>query len=178
MQLWLDPHQASALLREARQRLPEEACGLLAGRDGRVHRIVTIDNVAALPTQQFRMNEQQLVRSIFDIERKGLELYAIWHSHPRGEPLPSPTDVREAAWPELCQLIVGLGQAEPQLAAWRIAEERVTRIPLHTGFSPPAPVTRGESQAQRHAILLSAAMAVLLGLWLALTLLPPAPALP
>ncbi len=178
MQLWLDPHQTSTLLREARKRTPEEACGLLAGRDGRVHSVVTIDNVAAMPTQEYRMNEQQLVRSIFDIERKGLELYAIWHSHPRGEPLPSPADIREAGWPEACQLIIGLGKAEPQLAAWSIVGERVTRVPLHTGFSPPAPVTRGESQAQRLAILLSAAMAVLLGLWLALTLLPPAPALP
>lgn len=178
MQLWLSPQQAAALLREAQQRLPDEACGLIAGKDGRVHRIVTIDNVAATPARQFRMDGQQLVRSILDFERKGLHLYAIWHSHPCGKPVPSASDIREASWPEACQLIVGLGKSSPQLAAWKIEDASVTRVPLHVSLSPPAPMANRESRAQRIAIVASATMAVLLALWLAFTLLPPAPALP
>jgi len=51
------------------------------------------------------------------------ELIAIYHSHPRAkDPEPSATDVRLAYYPSAVYLIVGLGNHEPRLRAFRINE--------------------------------------------------------
>lgn len=54
---------------------------------------------------------------------KGEQLLAIYHSHPRSkDPEPSPTDVRLAYYPSAVYFIVGLGDKEPCLRAFRISE--------------------------------------------------------
>ena len=178
MQLWLSRPQFAQLLQHTRAQAPREACGLLGSLDGRVVRVVPIDNVAAAPDRRFELDARQMVRTVFEFERAGHELCAIWHSHPQGEPLPSPEDVRKASWPEAYQLIIGTGSGQPQLAAWRIAEGEVDRVPLHVGHTPPAVDHLEETPTQHIAICISAFAAVVLLLWLALTLLPPAPPLP
>ena len=178
MQLWLSRPQVTQLLQHVRAQAPREACGLLGSLDGRVARVVPIKNVAARPERRFELDAQQMVQTFFEFERDGLELCAIWHSHPQGEPLPSPEDIREASWPEACQLIIGTGSGQPQLAAWRIAEGEVDRVPLHVGNTLPEVDYPEETPTQRSAIWISAIAAVVLLLWLALTLLPPAPPLP
>ena len=51
------------------------------------------------------------------------QLLAIYHSHPRSsDPTPSETDVRLAYYPAAVYFIVGLGNAEPTLRAFRISE--------------------------------------------------------
>ena len=178
MQLWLSRAQVAQLLQYVRAQAPREACGMLGNLDGRVVRVVQIANVAARPERRFELDAQQMVQTFFEFERDGLELGAIWHSHPQGEPLPSPEDVQKASWPEACQLIVGTGSGQPQLAAWRIAEGEVDRVPLHVGHTPPEVDHLEETPTQRNAICISAIAAVVLLLWLAITLLPPAPTLP
>ncbi len=178
MQLWLSRPQVTQLLQHVRAHAPREACGLLGSLDGRVARVVPIKNVAARPERRFELDAQQMVQTFFEFERDGLELCAIWHSHPKGEPLPSPADIREASWPEACQLIIGTGSGQLQLAAWRIAEGEVDRVPLHVGNTLPEVDYPEETPTQRSAIWISAIAAVVLLLWLALTLLPPAPPLP
>ena len=54
-------------------------------------------------------------------------MLAIYHSHTHTEARPSPTDVRLAAWPEACYLIVSLANdAKPDLRAYRITDGEVT----------------------------------------------------
>ena len=178
MQLWLSRPQVTQLLQHARAQAPREACGLLGSLDGRVARVVPIANVADIPERRFELDAQHMVHTVFEFKRDGLELCAIWHSHPHGEPLPSPEDIREVSWPEACQLIIGTGSRQPQLAAWRIAEGEVDRVPLHVGNTLPEVDYPKETPMQRSAIWISAIAAVVLLLWLALTLLPPAPPLP
>ena len=178
MQLRLERRQAEALLELARAQAPREACGLLGCVDGRVASVVAIDNVAAEPTQRFELDARQYTQALFAMQRDGLELCGIWHSHPQGEPLPSAEDIRGAAWPEVCHLLIGLGAGRAQLAAWRIAGGEVTRVPLQIGDQVPDIAPGKESRTERRTIWLSAVAATLLLLWLALSLLPPAPSLP
>ncbi len=178
MQLWLSRAQVMQLLQHVHAQAPREACGLLGCLEGRVLHVVSIKNVAATPERRFELEARRMVQTIFDFERDGLEPGAIWHSHPHGEPLPSLKDIREASWPEACQLIIGIGSGQPQLAAWRIADGEVERVPLHIGHSSPDVQLLEESSTQRIAIWISAFSAIALLLWLALTLLPPAPPLP
>jgi len=84
--------------------LPEEACGLLAGRDGRVTLAVPIENAAHSPVR-YRMEPHAQVGELLSIEALGLDLLGIYHSHPNGPALPSSTDRAEVYDPETLALI-------------------------------------------------------------------------
>lgn len=89
---------------EAGQKAPEEACGLLAGKGDRIEMHYAIPNELHSPTR-FRMGAQAQVQAFIDMDRRNLELLAIWHSHPSGPPSPSPTDIAEFAYPGTLYLI-------------------------------------------------------------------------
>lgn len=91
---------------------PLEACGLVAGKDGRSAHIFPIDNEEASRTH-FRMDARQQYEAFVQMERSGWELLAIYHSHPNGPARPSKTDLAEAAYPGVVQLIWS-----PQTNGW------------------------------------------------------------
>jgi len=101
---------------------PEEACGLVAGRDGRGVRFYPIENVHHSPVA-FEMEPVQQVRAMLAMEADGLELLAIYHSHPDGPAQPSATDVALAYYPDTVQLILSLAdRAHPTLRAFTIVD--------------------------------------------------------
>lgn len=107
---------------------PEEACGLLAGRDGRAARFYPVENIHHSPVV-YEMEPVQQVRAMLDIEAAGLELLAIYHSHPHGPARPSPTDVALSYYPDQVQLILSLADHEqPVLRAFTIREGEVMAV--------------------------------------------------
>ena len=84
--------------------LPEEACGLLAGREGRVAVVLPVENAEHSPVR-FRMDPEQQVRALQEMEEQDLVLLGIYHSHPTGPTGPSLTDLAEAAYPGVCHVI-------------------------------------------------------------------------
>ncbi|NPA93697.1 MAG: M67 family metallopeptidase [Chloroflexi bacterium] len=76
---------------------PLEACGLVAGHQGVSTAVFPIPNILHSPLR-YRMDPQRQVEALFAIERAGWELMAIYHSHPMGPPVPSETDLAEAAY--------------------------------------------------------------------------------
>jgi proteasome lid subunit RPN8/RPN11 len=84
--------------------LPEEACGLLAGREGRATLVLPVENAEHSPVR-FRMDPVQQLRAFQEIEERGLDLMGIYHSHPAGPTGPSVTDLTEAAYPDVCHVI-------------------------------------------------------------------------
>ena len=84
--------------------LPEEACGLLAGRDGLVTLALPIENAAHSPVR-YRMEPRAQVGELLSIEALGLDLLGIYHSHPNGPAVPSATDQAEVYDPETLALI-------------------------------------------------------------------------
>lgn len=77
---------------------PLEACGLLAGKNGVVEDVLPVKNAEASPVR-FRMEPKAQLRAFEQMEIAGQELLAIFHSHPKGSSTPSPTDIREVAYP-------------------------------------------------------------------------------
>lgn len=84
---------------------PEEACGLLAGKDGQVWYVISVTNILHSPVR-FRMDPEEQVRAFLKIESDGLEITGIYHSHPEGPSTLSPTDLREAAYPDSFYLLL------------------------------------------------------------------------
>ena len=74
---------------------PLEACGLLAGTGDVVQKVIPISNILKSETL-YRFSPSEQLAAFELIEREGLELLAIYHSHPKGSARPSPTDVKEA----------------------------------------------------------------------------------
>lgn len=175
--MWLTDGQARAIVDHARAEAPNEACGVIAGHRGRADEIIPIPNVAADPLHAYHMDEQSLVTALISLEKRGLELVGLYHSHPKSDPIPSPTDVRQATYPDTPYLIVSLKGGEARLSAWSMRYSQVTPVALHVGEEPP-PETRSLSTAQKIAILVSALIAFILMLVLSLSLLPPAPIIP
>ena len=77
--------------------LPLEACGLLAGTDNRVEKVIGVRNQAQSPVR-FVMDPYEQLRAFDWIESSGLDLLGIFHSHPAGPETASATDIVEAAY--------------------------------------------------------------------------------
>jgi proteasome lid subunit RPN8/RPN11 len=77
---------------------PLEACGLLGGKNQTVELVLPVKNIAASRVR-FKMDPRAQLRAMDQIESEGLDLVAIFHSHPKGPSFPSPTDIEEAVYP-------------------------------------------------------------------------------
>lgn len=110
------------MLRQAQAERPNECCGLLAGRiaDGlaRVEARYPLVNELATPTT-YRSEPRSILAAYRDIDRRELELVAVYHSHPTTPPRPSRTDLENNYLGEtVMHFIVSLASEPPSVAAW------------------------------------------------------------
>lgn len=77
--------------------MPLEACGLLAGKDSRVEKVIEVKNQIQSPVR-YVMDPIEQLNAFEWIDSNGLELLGIFHSHPSGPETVSPTDIAEAAY--------------------------------------------------------------------------------
>jgi|GEM_PF-115359 len=69
---------------------------------------------------RFAMDGREVLDVFRDMRERGWELGAIVHSHPAGPATPSPTDLREAHYPQALMLIVSFANRQTDTRAWRI----------------------------------------------------------
>jgi len=127
----IDARLRRALLDHARRERPRECCGLLLGRGRRIGWMVAMENLAR-GTTRFRIDPAahiQLRRTIRQVVPP-IEIRGVYHSHPSGTAWPSPSDVREAYYPDWVHLIVGLGGPGPRVKAFRVGDGRVTPLAI------------------------------------------------
>ncbi|HJN86950.1 MAG: M67 family metallopeptidase [Dehalococcoidia bacterium] len=119
------------MVAHARAELPNECCGILSGKSGRVSKLYRMTNVEASPFR-FSMDPREIAEVDMEAGQNGWDLLAIYHSHTRSEAFPSDTDVRLAAgtvglWPEIRYILVSLMDADaPQVRLFRIADGSIT----------------------------------------------------
>jgi len=90
--------ELEAVVAHCRRELPNEACGLLGGRAGRVESVHPAKNVQASPSR-FAMDPLEQLRAMEEIRKAGREIAGIYHSHPGGPAGMSSLDREEACWP-------------------------------------------------------------------------------
>jgi len=114
------------MIDHARGEAPTEACGILAGKEGRVFRLYRARNADHSPVS-YRLDPEQQYRIFKDIEVREWELVGIYHSHPSTTAIPSDVDERQARYPESSHVLISLKDPDnPQVRSFRITEGRVT----------------------------------------------------
>lgn len=127
--LTLNPAQWDAMRRHVASESPLEACGLLAGKNGIVEDVLAVKNAAASQTR-FRMEPRAQLRAFDQIEAAGQDILAIFHSHPKGPSTPSPTDLKEAAYPVVHIIWAPVGRRWHARGFW-IEDGRAAETPLN-----------------------------------------------
>jgi proteasome lid subunit RPN8/RPN11 len=106
--LTIPKDQYERIIEQGREGKPLEICGLLAGRrDG-----TDTEVIEAFPVESddkspltYTLNAGEYFRATRAIERKGLEVVGIYHTHPATVAYPSKTDVARAHWGDTDDLL-------------------------------------------------------------------------
>tara|TARA_R110001606_G_scaffold238798_1_gene386807 strand:- start:1540 stop:1947 length:408 start_codon:yes stop_codon:yes gene_type:complete len=107
------------LQQEALAAAPQEICGILFGRDGRVSGQRAAQNIAEDPVRHFEIDPATLIAAERQMRDGGEPIVGYYHSHPTGTVKPSMTDAESAAPDGRLWLILN-GQ---DAAAWQTAED-------------------------------------------------------
>lgn len=123
--VWLE------MVGHAFDRLPDEACGLFAGRPelGRAEIFYPCGNEAA-SSRVYTVDPMDHLRADRDAEGRGLEILGVMHSHTHTDAYPSATDVDQAPDPSWRYVIVSLRDEAPSLRCYRISGGAVSEEPV------------------------------------------------
>lgn len=120
------------MIAQALAERPNECCGLLAGRIipeatgvalGHVSRRFPLVNAAASPTE-FLSEPRGMFEAVRAMHEAGLEILAVYHSHPTSAPIPSARDRERNYAPEVMNLILSLTDGSPAVRAWWLQADR------------------------------------------------------
>jgi proteasome lid subunit RPN8/RPN11 len=116
---------ADAIFDHAREGFPLEVCGILGGTEETASALFRMTNTDQ-SNEHFMMDPREQFAVIKELRAKGLEMLAIYHSHPESPARPSAEDIRLALTPDVSYVIVSLQEANnPVLKSFRIAAGRV-----------------------------------------------------
>jgi proteasome lid subunit RPN8/RPN11 len=126
--LILHKHHWQEMLVHVDKQAPVEACGLLAGRNDEVVKVLIVPNQAQ-STVRFVMEPYGQLEAFDWIDSNGLELLGIFHSHPVGPETASVTDIKEAAY-EVVHVIWSRTQGRWQARGFWIENGSVSEVSL------------------------------------------------
>jgi len=128
-----------AIVSHALDEAPNEACGIVVGDraaadGGRALRWVPLRNPLASP-YRYAIDPDDLLRLTIETDDADEAFWAIVHSHVASPARPSPTDLREAHYPDALYVLVSLDprEADPatgaeSVRAWRIVDGGVHEV--------------------------------------------------
>lgn len=127
MRLEIETEVFEQMVRVSRDALPVEACGLLAGPNGRATRLYSLTNADSSPVHYSMVPGEQLA-AVKDIRARGLRLLAIWHSHPAKPARMSREDLRLAYTPDVVYAVLSLLADTPVLRCFETDGSTVEEI--------------------------------------------------
>lgn len=125
MKITLAKEDFEKMLAHALSVRPEEACGLIAGKDRedgvreiqKVYLLTNIDHT----NEHFSIDPKEQLTAIKDMRSQGLVPLGNWHSHPESPSRPSEEDKRLANDPRASYLILSLEKEDhPVLNAFHV----------------------------------------------------------
>ena len=124
--IYLKRSQLAELIDHSRSTYPEEACGILSGKDGRVSHVYKVKNISPTPATRYFIDSQEQLKIFKEIDADNLEIVGIYHSHAHSPAYPSTTDCQLAFYPDASYLIISLSNPEnPVVKSYRISEGKI-----------------------------------------------------
>lgn len=127
------------IVEHARQELPNEACGLIAGTVegegadavGTIEHVYLLTNIDA-SNEHFSMEPAEQLAAVKDARVNGWDMLGNWHSHPETPSRPSEEDKRLAFDPAAAYLILSLEHRDaPVLKAFHVERSKeVGLVPI------------------------------------------------
>lgn len=140
MTLQLPKTMVDEMIAHATEDLPNECCGIIAGKDGVATRFYRTKNAEASPFR-YNIDPRDILRIEREIDDNDWQVLVIYHSHVASDAYPSPTDVRLSQWqgtdpptdlyPGAYYVLVSLKDAaNPIVRAFQIHAGEVREEPL------------------------------------------------
>ena len=114
------------LFNHAKNGLPEEVCGYLAGSEREVTRQFKLTNIDH-SNEHFSFDPAEQFQVVREVRKAGLEILANYHSHPESPARPSQEDIRLAFDPNISYVIVSLAAEIPDVKSFRIQNGEVEK---------------------------------------------------
>lgn len=108
-----------AMVAHAKQNMPLEACGYLAGEAPSATVFIPMTNIDKSP-EHFTFDPKEQFAAIKQVRQSGESLLAVYHSHPETPARLSAEDVRLFNDPNMIYVIVSLAAAIPEVKAYRV----------------------------------------------------------
>jgi [CysO sulfur-carrier protein]-S-L-cysteine hydrolase len=119
-----------AMIAQALEARPYEACGILGGRDGLVSEIFAAENAARYTAISYEIGGKDLLRIFRALDDRDLDLLGIYHSHPFTRAYPSDTDVRLAAYDVPYVIVSVRDEFAPYAKAFAIRDGAVSEVAI------------------------------------------------
>lgn len=116
----------SELIDHARNGLPEEVCGYLAGSGREVTKHFRLTNIDH-SNEHFSFDPTEQFHVVREVRKLGLEILANYHSHPETPARPSQEDIRLAYDPNISYVIVSLAAELSDIKSFRIQNGEVEK---------------------------------------------------
>jgi len=117
------------LINHAKKEAPLEACGYLAAKDGAIAASYAMTNTDK-SAEHFSFDPKEQFSAVRDARRKGLEICAVYHSHPDSPARPSEEDIRLAYDRRMLYVIVSLLGGKAQMRAFKITDDKAEAVKL------------------------------------------------
>ena len=129
----IDYHLYDEIVEYAREHLPEEACGLIAGSEDengkKVEKIYYLTNIDHAE-DHFTMDPKEQLEAVKDMRANGYKPLGNWHSHPESPSRPSEEDIRLSYDKNASYFILSLMAKNPVLNSFHVENGEVTKEDL------------------------------------------------
>jgi proteasome lid subunit RPN8/RPN11 len=109
---------------------PNEACGILAGKDNEVLNIYKMKNIENSPVT-YMLDSKEQFKVMKEIRQNNLSMLAIFHSHPSSAAFPSQRDIELAFYEDVVYIIISLMGNEAVVKGYLIKSGEVKEVSLH-----------------------------------------------
>ncbi len=121
----LDGVLAKEMVEQGIREFPNECCGLIAAEDGEPVKVFPMTNADASPVT-YRLDGKEQLRVFDELDERGWDLWAIYHSHTHSDAYPSETDVKLAFYPDARCIVVSLtDRKEPVIRSFWIVDGEI-----------------------------------------------------
>lgn len=115
------------MLSHCKDAFPNEACGILAGKENKASKIYKMANIEKSPVSYF-MDSKEQFKVMKDIRENNMGMLAVFHSHPSSPAYPSAKDLNLAFYEDSIYIIVSLIEKEPVVKGFLMREGKVEEV--------------------------------------------------